>query len=169
MESLSGLLEPGTFELNSKNVRKDYEAVVLSIGEFDERVFLDSMASMEIGTPSKTGSDSSTDIGNEALVSTAKRNLEHFLIPSTPLSGKQYLRAQEQLKVTPVSQATLLVSRLTRLLANRDPGPSAKLVEIFKSCAVSFNYWKMFSAQNLESSFFCSRALKEKFQRRPGI
>jgi hypothetical protein len=54
------------------------------------------------------------------------------------LSGKQYLRAREQLKVTPVSQATLLVSRLTRLLGNREPGPSPNLAELFKSYQVIF-------------------------------
>ena len=120
------------FELNSKAIRKDYEAFVLSIGEFDERVFLDVSATTEIGTPTK--SDQTGEF-NEKIA--ARRNLgpqldNTFLIPSTPLSGKQYLRAREQLKVTPVSQATLLVSRLTRLIGNREPGPSPNLAELFK-------------------------------------
>jgi hypothetical protein len=55
-ETLTGLLDVAHFELNSKAIRKDYEAFVLSIGEFDERVFLDVSASSEIGTPSKWGS-----------------------------------------------------------------------------------------------------------------
>lgn len=117
---------------------------MLSIGEFDERVFLDVSATSEIGTPSKQGSGSEHPVGGgefgEKLA--ARRNLgpqfDHtFLIPSTPLSGKQYLRAREQLKVTPVSQATLLVSRLTRLLGNREPGPSPNLTELFKSYQVT--------------------------------
>ena len=136
-DTLSGLLESTQFEMNSKAIRKDYEAFVLSIGEFDERVFLDVMATSEIGTPSKSGSDPG-EFGEKI---TARRNLgpqfDHtFLIPNTPLSGKHYLRAREQLKVTPVSQATLLVSRLTRLLGNREPGPSPNLAELFKSYQV---------------------------------
>ena len=134
---MSGLLDVAHFELNSKAIRKDYEAFVLSIGEFDERVFLDVSATTEIGTPTKSGNDQSTAAGefNEKIA--ARRNLgpqldNTFLIPSTPLSGKQYLRAREQLKVTPVSQATLLVSRLTRLIGNREPGPSPNLAELFK-------------------------------------
>ena len=43
--------------MNAKAIRKDYEAFVLSIGEFDERVFLDVTATSEIGTPSKSGPD----------------------------------------------------------------------------------------------------------------
>ena len=129
---MSGLLDVAHFELNSKAIRKDYEAFVLSIGEFDERVFLDVSATTEIGTPTK--SDQTGEF-NEKIA--ARRNLgpqldNTFLIPSTPLSGKQYLRAREQLKVTPVSQATLLVSRLTRLIGNREPGPSPNLAELFK-------------------------------------
>ena len=39
-DTLTGLLEPAYFESNVKSVRKEYEAYVLSIGEYDERVFL---------------------------------------------------------------------------------------------------------------------------------
>lgn len=130
--------------MNSKGIRKDYEAFVLSIGEFDERVFLDVSATSEIGTPSKPGSGTELpgagDFGDRIA---ARRNLgpqfdDHtFLIPSTPLSGKQYLRAREQLKVTPVSQATLLVTRLIRLIGNREPGPSPNLMQLFKSYQVN--------------------------------
>jgi retinoblastoma-like protein 1 len=35
---------------------QDYEAYVLSIGEYDERVFLGEDAPEEIGTPAKVGS-----------------------------------------------------------------------------------------------------------------
>lgn len=68
----------------------------MSIGEFDERVFLDIMAATEIGTPTKPGTDPSSELG-ESL--SARRTLgPHFeqnnLIPSTPLSGQHYLRAR---------------------------------------------------------------------------
>ena len=51
--SLSGILDPANFEANSKSIRKDYESYVLSIGEYDERVFLGEDANEEIGTPTK--------------------------------------------------------------------------------------------------------------------
>ena len=122
-------------------VRKDYESFVLSVGEYDERIFLDEDATEEIGTPAKTGAVNDTEITGEKFrgVVGASRNLSmqfdsSNLIPTTPLSGKHYLRAKEQLKVTPVSTATYLVSRLTTLLGKRNAEPSAKLEELLQSC-----------------------------------
>ena len=57
-DSLTGLLEPENFEHNVKSIRKEYEAYVLSIGEYDERVFLGDDADENIGTPAKIGSTS---------------------------------------------------------------------------------------------------------------
>ena len=57
-------------------------------------------------------------------------SLNSGLIPITPLSGKHYLRAKEQLKITPVSTATYLVSRLNALLRGppqRTAEPSSRL------------------------------------------
>ena len=39
-DRLSCILDSQFFETNAKNVKKDYESYVLSIGEYDERVFL---------------------------------------------------------------------------------------------------------------------------------
>ena len=52
-DCLTGLLELGNFEHNVKSIRKEYEAYVLSIGEYDERVFLGDDADEDIGTPAK--------------------------------------------------------------------------------------------------------------------
>jgi retinoblastoma-like protein 1 len=138
--TLSGILEAANFELNTKNIRKDYESYVLSIGEYDERIFLGDDANEEIGTPTKmTGCSSSTSDSELGEKMHARRNLAtqfdgSNLIPTTPLSGKHYLRAKEQLKITPVATATYLVSRLNALLGRREPEPSPRLVELFEAC-----------------------------------
>jgi hypothetical protein len=118
-------------------IRKDYEAIILSVGEYDERIFLDQDATEELGTPASI-SGATVDKGSNENARAATRNLAmQFdgpnLMPSTPLSGKHYLRAKEQLAVTPVSTATYLVHRLTTLLRNRSAEPSAKLEELLKS------------------------------------
>ena len=90
-------------------VRKDYEAIILSVGEYDERIFLDQDATEELGTPA--GISGVNDNASNEHARVVSRNLSmQFdgpnLIPTTPLSGKHYLRAKEQLQVTPVSTAT---------------------------------------------------------------
>jgi hypothetical protein len=94
-ETLTGLLDVAHFELNSKAIRKDYEAFVLSIGEFDERVFLDVSASSEIGTPSKCGSGPE-QAGEFNDKISARRNLGPQLVStlqdfssSSPLTAAQ--------------------------------------------------------------------------------
>jgi len=54
------------------------------------------MATSEIGTPSKPGTDPNSEL-NESLTSRKNSGTQldqAFLIPSTPLSGKHYLRAR---------------------------------------------------------------------------
>ena len=46
--SLLGILDTAHFDTNSKNLRKDYETYVLSIGEYDERVFLGEEAPLDM-------------------------------------------------------------------------------------------------------------------------
>ncbi len=120
---------------------------MLSIGEYDERVFLGEDANEEIGTPTKLSSGggghaptSSAEDNLGEKMQFARRNLStqfdggSSLIPTTPLSGKHYLKAREQLKVTPVSTATYLVSRLNSLLGKREAEPSKRLLELFSTC-----------------------------------
>lgn len=133
---MSGILDPLCFEQNAKSIRKDYEAYVLSIGEYDERIFLGEDANEEIGTPSKLTGDANEQLGEKILI---RRNLAtqfdgSSLIPNTPLSGKHYLRAKEQQKITPVSSATYLVSKLKTLLGKREAEAGPRLLDLLKSC-----------------------------------
>ena len=137
--TLFGILEPEHFDLNAKNIRKDYEAYLLGIGEYDERVFLGDDANEEIGTPSKHNSSGSgnTDDFGEKLAARRGSSMQYdaaSLMPTTPLSGKNYLKAKEQMQVTPVSTAKYLVSRLHAMLAKHEAEPSQKLLEILHKC-----------------------------------
>ena len=153
--NLCGILDKDYFDANLKTLRKEYEAFVLNIGEYDERVFLGEEATVEIGTPSKAafGSGYRTAVGGDAelveKLGVARRNLtEEFsaryysftnqvyfgfnkmiymnfnmffvnrLIPSTPLSGRRYMAPRDnsqQQMLTPITNATYLVSRLHKV------------------------------------------------------
>ncbi|CAH3042018.1 unnamed protein product [Pocillopora meandrina] len=136
-ENLTGILDQGNFESNGKSVNKEYEEYVLSVGDFDERIFLDDEAHIEIGTPAKSYTFAEVD---EQQRMGLRRNLqEHFtrtrsLAPSTPLTGRRYLKEKDP-KITPVSTATQSVSRLQALLSGLKAGPSDGLLKIFSECS----------------------------------
>ncbi|KAJ7310873.1 Retinoblastoma-like protein 1 [Desmophyllum pertusum] len=98
---------------------------------FDERIFLDDEAHVEIGTPAKSFTFAEVD---EQQRMGLRRNLqEHFtrtrsLAPSTPLTGRRYLKEKDP-KITPVSTATQSVSRLQALLSGLKAGPSDRLLK----------------------------------------
>ena len=96
-KNLCGILDKDYFETNLKNIRKEYEVYVLNIGEYDERVFLGEEAVTEIGTPTKLNVGTSKESDLSEKIGVARRNLEEelsgaSLIPSTPLSGRQFIR-----------------------------------------------------------------------------
>ena len=137
--SLLGVLDQGFFDTNCKALRKDYETYVLSIGEYDERVFLGDEAPLEIGTPSDTYTSGEGELGLK-ISEVRRRNLaSQFdgpqLVPCTPLSGRRYLEARDQALVTPVSSATYLVERLNKMVAGRKSEPSPGLARILASCS----------------------------------
>jgi len=137
-DTLLGLLDLVNFDTNSKNLRRDYETYVLSIGEYDERVFLGEEALQEIGTPSDLAATGDLQLGER--ISVVRRSLQtQFdpgqLVPGTPLSGRHYLRARDQQLVTPVSSATYLVERLNKMVAGRKPEPTPGLLRILAACA----------------------------------
>ena len=124
-----GVLESSVFDLNCKNVRKDYEIFVLSIGEYDERVFLGEDANEEIGTPTKRPI-------SELELGLQRRNCNFSsgnIVPNTPLSGRHFIKAREQLMATPVSSVTYLVSCLNKLLSGRTEEPSKNLKTLVNS------------------------------------
>lgn len=137
-ESLSELLDTPNFQDNNKAINREYEEYVLTVGDFDERVFLGADADEEIGTPRKSTAE--PPAGQLSAHMQVENNLQqHFektrsLAPSTPLTGRRYLKEKEVL-VTPVSSATQSVSRLQSMVSGLRNAPSSALLQIFNSCS----------------------------------
>ncbi|XP_008533467.1 retinoblastoma-like protein 1 isoform X3 [Equus przewalskii] len=131
------LLDLSSFTDNSKAVNKEYEEYVLTVGDFDERIFLGADAEEEIGTPRKFTGDA--PLGKLTAQANVECNLQqHFekktsFAPSTPLTGRRYLREKEAV-ITPVASATQSVSRLQGIVAGLKNAPSEQLINIFESC-----------------------------------
>lgn len=131
------LLDLSNFADNNKALNKEYEEYVLTEGDFDERVFLGADAEEEIGTPQKFSVD--MPVGNMTTRVHVESHLQqHFekkrsFAPSTPLTGRRYLREKEPV-ITPVASATQSVSRLQSIVAGLKNAPSEQLVTIFESC-----------------------------------
>ncbi|KAK5873130.1 hypothetical protein PBY51_013771 [Eleginops maclovinus] len=129
-DHLTELLDPQSFIDNNKAINREYEEYVLTVGDFDERVFLGADADEEIGTPRKTVQATS------ASQSQLKQHVEKSasLTPSTPLTGRVYLK-EKDLLVTPVSSATQSVSRLQSMVAGLRTAPSENMLQIFRLCS----------------------------------
>ncbi|KFU91295.1 Retinoblastoma-like 1, partial [Chaetura pelagica] len=132
------LLDLSNFTENNKALNREYEEYVLTVGDFDERVFLGADAEEEIGTPRKFPAD--VPVGKTAARAHVECHLQqHFekkrsFAPSTPLTGRRYLREKEAV-ITPVASATQSVSRLQSIVAGLKNAPSEQLIAIFQSCA----------------------------------
>ncbi|XP_064247517.1 retinoblastoma-like protein 1 isoform X8 [Passer domesticus] len=151
------LLDLCNFTENSKALNKEYEEYVLTVGDFDERVFLGADAEEEIGTRKF-----SADVPGEKT--TARAHMEchlqqHFekkrsFAPSTPLTGRRYLREKET-AITPVASATQSVSRLQSMVAGLKNAPSEQLTAIFESCARSPLESIMSRVKEIGETFCC--------------
>ncbi|XP_053849343.1 retinoblastoma-like protein 1 isoform X4 [Vidua macroura] len=152
------LLDLCNFTENSKALNKEYEEYVLTVGDFDERVFLGADAEEEIGTRKFPA-----DVPGEKT--TARAHMEchlqqHFekkrsFAPSTPLTGRRYLREKET-AITPVASATQSVSRLQSMVAGLKNAPSEQLTAIFESCARSPLESIMSRVKEIGETFCCS-------------
>ncbi|XP_061217627.1 retinoblastoma-like protein 1 isoform X3 [Neopsephotus bourkii] len=153
------LLDLCNFTENSKALNKEYEEYVLTVGDFDERVFLGADAEEEIGTPRKFPVD--IPVGKTAARAHVESHLQqHFekkrsFAPSTPLTGRRYLREKEAV-ITPVASATQSVSRLQSIVAGLKNAPSEQLIAIFESCARSPMESIMSRVKEIGEKFCCS-------------
>ncbi|XP_076642895.1 retinoblastoma-like protein 1 isoform X2 [Halictus rubicundus] len=130
--NFSGILEALNFDGNNKAINRVYEQHVLSVGDFDERIFLDHDASNNIGSPTQM-----MNVGDLQEQFQLKREqysgIQH-LAPPTPLTGRGYLRSKDITNVTPVSTATQSVIRLQAMLAGQT-SPSENLLQILNNCS----------------------------------
>ncbi|NWQ82410.1 RBL1 protein, partial [Columbina picui] len=141
------LLDLCNFTENNKALNKEYEEYVLTVGDFDERLtgLLAALRSCTRGVILIIGvicrrcsferffeTVPLTDLIYYFCLSWQKRSFA----PSTPLTGRRYLREKEAI-ITPVTSATQSVSRLQNIVAGLKNAPSEQLIAIFESCARS--------------------------------
>ncbi|EEB12417.1 P107, putative [Pediculus humanus corporis] len=125
----TSLLDPLYFESNFKEINKVYDKYTLSVGEFDERIFLSDEANEDIGTLDNMDGDE----GKKNSQSESKS-----LAPPSPLTGKKWLKNDERetstSQNTALSTATQAINRLKTILEGRQAHPSEKLYEIYATC-----------------------------------
>ena len=128
IDTMMGVLESSLFDSNYKNIKRDYELHVLSIGEYDERVFLGDDANEEIGTPTKRPVAGDLETGLNGRRNLQDRfSMNRSIVPNTPLSGRNYIKAKEEMMTTPNTSLTYLVQILNRQLSGRKDEPSTNL------------------------------------------
>ncbi|XP_028168967.1 retinoblastoma-like protein 1 isoform X1 [Ostrinia furnacalis] len=130
-DQLLGLLDVAYFDTNLKSLNNLYETYVLSVGEFDERIFLGEHANEQIGTksnPAVSGDEISQVISTFGPSGRA--------CPDTPLTGRGYLGAARE-ALTPVSEAHNSLARLAAYTRHARPQPSAHLLRLFAECGVN--------------------------------
>ncbi|NXU89872.1 RBL1 protein, partial [Xiphorhynchus elegans] len=152
------LLDLCNFTENSKALNKEYEEYVLTVGDFDERIFLGADAEEEIGTRKFPAEALLEKTAGRAPVECHLQ--QHFekkssFAPSTPLTGRRYLREKEAV-VTPVASATQSVSRLQSMVAGLRNAPSEHLAAILESCARSPMESIVSRVKEIGETFCCS-------------
>ncbi|KAM0737207.1 Retinoblastoma-like protein 1 [Formica fusca] len=130
--NFSGILEALNFDGNNKAVNKAYEQRVLSVGDFDERIFLGHDANENIGSPTQINIDDF----HERLQMKREQHAGHiqYLVPATPLTNRKYLRSKDMSNITPVTTATQSVIKLQALIAGQST-PSEGLLQMLNNCS----------------------------------
>ncbi|KAL2296771.1 hypothetical protein Nmel_014819 [Mimus melanotis] len=152
------LLDLCNFTENSKALNKEYEEYVLTVGDFDERVFLGADAEEEIGTrkfPADVPGEKTTVRAHMECHLQQHFEKKRSFAPSTPLTGRRYLREKEA-TITPVASATQSVSRLQSMVAGLKNVPSEQLTAIFESCARSPLESIVSRVKEIGETFCCS-------------
>ncbi|XP_060849204.1 retinoblastoma-like protein 1 [Rhopalosiphum padi] len=128
---LNLLLDVVNFDFNYKAINKRYEQYVLSVGEFDERIFLSENANIEIGA--------SNECTTEDLAKEMKNQKNNLFNQQTPLTGRNHLKPKIDLsdESTPVKNASEMVFKIQSILADCLPYPSDKLYTLLKSCSTT--------------------------------
>lgn len=149
-----GIFDACNFESNMSKLTKEHDFTMLSIGDFDERIFLSENAHKELGAPVYDLTDlkrminerDATNItppnnnsGDSAELDKQKPSLENGgrFVPQTPLSNRSYLANKAVQPSSPVANATRKVGDLYRMLAECTGEPSASLEDIFKLCTLN--------------------------------
>ncbi|XP_036201868.1 retinoblastoma-like protein 2 isoform X3 [Myotis myotis] len=137
-ENLTGFLEPGNFGENLKAINKAYEEYVLTVGNFDERVFLGEDAEEEMGALSRSlgagpGAEPAERVPMKSILQQHLDKSKALRI-STPLTAVRYIKDNSSPCVTPVSAATHSLSRLHTMLAGLRNAPSERLGQILRTC-----------------------------------
>lgn len=150
-----GIFDSCNFEANMSKLTKEHDVTMLSIGDFDERIFLSENAHKELGAPvydlsdlkrminerdsttSNTTPPSNT--GEATDLDKQKPSLENGgrFVPQTPLSNRNYLANKAVQPSSPVANATRKVGDLYRMLAECTGEPTASLEDIFKLCTAN--------------------------------
>ncbi|XP_048483799.1 retinoblastoma-like protein 1 [Plutella xylostella] len=133
-KSLLGILDVGNFDVNLKSVNNIYETYVLSVGEFDERIFLGENANDQIGTPNHHNRLAAGDEFAQVIATFGTSGRP--TCPDTPLTGRRYLAGRGE-PLTPVSEATNSLARVRAYLSGCKPMPSAQLMRLFLDCGVT--------------------------------
>ena len=127
---------------NSKYLKREYEQFVLTIGDFDECVFLNETASEELGTSEFRSSSSELDDSlvsrNPAVMNRIHHDQPNNFIHMTPLSSQNYLATRtpvnKSITLTPITSATASISRLHSILIGHNNEPSVDLTNLFLRC-----------------------------------
>lgn len=147
-----GVFDANNFESNMTRLTNEHDVTMLSIGDFDERIFLTENALKELGAPvydlndlkrmiterhtTPNNTSPTEDLTPPVDLDKQKPSLENGgrFVPQTPLSNRNYITSRIAQPSSPVANATRKVGDLYRMLAECTGEPTASLEDIFKLC-----------------------------------